>query len=266
MPRRDRLMDYLARRDMARGRGRRDYGYYGVRGGEHYPMDVNYPNSQYSDEMGRRYYESNRQSDMGYDYGDMRGRRRNARGQYMSDRGYENEMDGHYGSEGKTYYPIEAMGRFNGYWGMPQEDYGYDMARGGRGGNRGGRDRGYDYGYDYAGDYGENLTMQELEHWRKKLDKEVGDEQSKHFFKKENVEMKAKQMGIEMKGFNAEELALASYMLYSDYCDALKPYLGANMDAYIKLGKAFLTDPDSEVKGGMKLALYHEIVSGEMDD
>lgn len=263
MPRgRDRLMDYLARRDMARGRGRRDYGYYGVRGGERYPMDGNYPHSEYADERGRRDYESGRQSDMGYDYGDMRGRRRNARGQYMSDRGYENEMDGHYSAEGKTYHPVEAMGRFTGYWGMPQEDYrgrgrdmGYYDMRGGR----------RDYGEDY-GDYGEALTMEELEHWRKKLDKEVGDEQSKHFFKKENVEMKAKQMGIEMKGFNAEELALASYMLYSDFCDVLKPYFGGNMDAYIKLGKAFLTDPDSEVKGGMKLALYHEIVSGEMDD
>lgn len=247
MPRRDRLMDYLARRDMARGRGRRDYGYYGVRNGEHYPMDVNYPNSQYSDEMGRRYYESNRQSDMGYDYGDMRGRRRNARGQYMSNRGYENEMDGHYGSEGKTYYPIEAMGRFNGYWGMPQEYY--------RGGRR-------DYGDDY-GDYGEALTMEELEHWRKKLDKEVGDEQSKHFFKKENIEMKAKQLGIEMKGFNAEELAVCAYMLYSDYCKSLKPYVGQNMDVFVKMGEEFLNDPDSAVKGGEKLALYFEIVSGE---
>ena len=266
MPRgRDRLMDYLARRDMARGRGRRDYGYYGVRGGERYPMDGNYTHSEYADERGRRDYESGRQSDMGYDYGDMRGRRRNARGQYMSDRGYENEMDGHYGSEGKTYYPIEAMGRFNGYWGMPEQDYGYDMARGGRGGNRGGRDRGYDYGYDYAGDYGENLTKEELEHWRKKLEKEVDDEQSKQFFKKENVEQKARQLGIEMKHFNSEELAVCGLMLYSDYCMTLKPYVGQNMDIYLKLARDFMEDKDSEVKGGEKLAVYKMIVSGEED-
>lgn len=291
MPRRrDRLMDYLARRDMARGRDMRNP--YGSRGGY-----VNYRRDRgmdYEYDMAR----GDRAGDMarGRDYGDYeggdmargggRGRGRDRAGDYADygdmarggrgrDRGedygdYESDMarggrgrDGHYPmGQGSTYYPIEAMGRFNGYWGMPQEDYrgrgrdmGYYDMRGGR----------RDYGEDY-GDYGESLTMEELEHWRKKLDKEVGDEQSKHFFKKENVEMKAKQMGIEMKGFNAEELALASYMLYSDFCDVLKPYFGGNMDAYIKLGKAFLTDPDSEVKGGMKLALYHEIVSGEMDD
>lgn len=250
MPRNSRLMDYLARRDMARGRGRRDYGYYGVRGGERYPMDGNYPHTEYADERGRRDYESGRQSDMGYDYaGDMR-RRRNSMGQYMSDRTY-----GDYGfHEERGFRPVEAMGYFTGYYGGG-EDYA-----------RGGRNRGRDYGYDYAGDYGENLTMQELEHWRKKLDKEVGDEQSKHFFKKENIEMKAKQLGIEMKHFNAEELALASYMLYSDYCKSLKPYVGQNMDVFVKMGEEFLIDPDSEVKGGEKLALYKEIVSGEMDD
>ena len=272
MPRgRSRLMDYLARRDMRSSSPRRmrmgdmNYGHYGVRGGEHYPMDSNYPHSQYTDERSRRDYESMGQYDMGYDYAsDMR--RRNSRGQYMSDRADSNDYGDMNMAHRGNYQPIEAMGYFTGYYGGGEDfarggrgrgrDMGYDMARGGR----------RDYGYDYAGDYGENLTKEELEHWRKKLEKEVGDEQSKQFFKKENIEQKARQMGIEMKEFNAEELALASYMLYSDYCDVLKPYIGANMDIYIKLGKAFLVDPDSEVKGGEKLALYHEIVSGEMDD
>ena len=251
------------RRDRAMGRGmdyaygRRDY-----RGGD-YEHGAMYGDRAYSEQdmaRGRRDYESMGQSDMGYDDIDMR-RRRNARGQYMSDRTYENEMDGHYPmmqGQGSTYYPIEAMGRFNGYWGMPEEDYGrYDMR---------GRDRGYDdYGYDYAGDYGEKLTKEEMEHWRKKLDKEVGDEQSKNFFKKENIEQKARQLGIQMREFNAEELAIASYMLYSDYCKSLKPYVGQNMDVFVKMGEEFLTDPDSAVKGGEKLALYFEIVSGEDD-
>lgn len=276
MPRR-RMMDMLMRRDgrrmrrIGRDRGMHYGEHYGVRNGEHYPMDGNYPNSQYADERMRRDYESGRQSDMGYDNADMRGRRRNARGQYMSDRAYEHEMDGHYPiQEGKTYYPIEAMGTFSGYWGTP-EDYGYDMGRGR------GRDYGYDmnydyarrggrdYGYDYAGDYGETLTKEELEQWRMKLDKEVGDEQSKHFFKKENIEQKARQLGLEMKHFNADELALASYMVYSDYCKSLKPYVGQNMDVFVKMGEEFLKDPDSAVKGGEKLALYYEIVAGEND-
>ena len=193
-------------------------------------------------------------------------RRRNAKGQYMADRGYEHEMPHErmdYGSfhEERGFKPVEAMGYFTGYYGGGQ-DY-----AGGR------RDMRYDgnypyprmdYGYDY-GDYGENLTHEELEHWRKKLDREVGDEQSKNFFRKENIEQKARQMGIEMKHFNADELALASYMVYSDYCKSLKPYVGQNMDVFVKMGEEFLIDPDSAVKGGEKLALYYEMVSGEDD-
>lgn len=208
----------------------------------------------------RRDYEHAGQSDMGYDDIDMR-RRRNARGQYMSDRAYENEMDGHYPmGQGSTYYPIEAMGRFTGYWGEPESDY----ARGGR------RDYGdYDYGYDmryrdyadydYAGDYGESLTKEELDHWNKKLMKEV-EEKDKQFFSKENIAQKAKQMGIPFEQFKEEELATAALMTYTDYCKALKPYVGANMDVYISMGKAFLTDPDAAVKGGEKLAVYHDCI------
>lgn len=261
MPRR-RMMDmrnpygsrggYVTSRRSRRDRGM-DYGeHYGVHGGEHHPMDGNYPHTQYQTERFGRDYESNRQPDMGYDYADMRNRRRNARGQYMSDRAYED-----YGSfhEERGFKPVEAMGYFTGYYG---------------GGDYGHRDYGYDMNYDYRGrdyryDYGENLTSEELEHWRKRLDNEVGDEQSKHFFKKENIEQKARQLGLEMKHFNAEELALASYMLYSDYCKSLKPYVGQNMDVFVKMGEEFLTDPDSAVKGGEKLALYYDIVSGEED-
>lgn len=248
----------MGRRDRAMGRGidyaydRRDY-----RGGdyEYNSMRDDMAYQEQDMERVRRDYEPMGQSDMGYDNIDMR-RRRNTRGQYMSDRTYENEMDGHYPmGQGSTYYPIEAMGRFTGYWGEPEGDY----ARGGRYDMRGR----YDYGYDYGEDYGQNLTKEELEHWKKKLDNEVGDEQSKNFFRKENIEQKAKQMGIEMKNFNADELAMASYMLYSDYCKSLKPYVGQNMDVFVKMGEEFLNDPDSAVKGGEKLALYFDIVSGD---
>ena len=201
--------------------------------------------------------------DMRRDYGDMR------------------RMDGHRPiNEGRTYFPIEAMGTFTGYYGM-EEDY----ARGGRGGRgyRGGRDYGYDYNYDYArndyargdyrrgdyagsdyaGDYGEKLVKEELEEWKKKLMKEV--EQKDHaFFAKENIAQKAKQMGIKFEEFTEDELAVAALMMYTDYCMTIKPMLGSNMDIYIKLAKDFLTDPDAAVKGGEKLALYHDcIVEGE---
>ena len=163
-----------------------------------------------------------------------------------------NSRDGHYPmGSGSTYYPIEAMGRFNGYWGMPQEDY----ARGGR----------RDYNYDYAGDYGETLSKEELEHWNKKLMKDM-DEKGKQFFSKENIAQKARQMGVEMKGFNEEELLTSSLNAYKDYCDAVKPYVGTNMDIYVAMGKAFLNDKDAAIKGGEKLAVYYDcIVEGEDD-
>lgn len=251
-PRRSRRMRRMRDRGMDYGYDGRDY-----RGGdmEYDSMRGDREYSQSQNQRSRRDYESMGQYDMGYDDIDMRSRRRNAKGQYMS--------DGHYGAEGKTYYPIEAMGTFNGYWGKPQEDYGrYDM-RGGRYGRDGNYPM-YDYG-DY-GDYGESLTKEELEHWKKKLMKEV-DEKDKHFFEPQNIEQKARQMGAEMKGFNAEELALVTLMVYTDYCKTIKKYIGSNMDIYIELAKDWLTDPDSELKGSERLAVYHdEIVMGGEDD
>ena len=283
MPR-NRMMDMLMMRDgrnsygseggyvssrRARRMGRRgdrgmDYGYdrgdyrggdmeYGSRG-----SDRAY--SEQDNARGRRDYESGRQSDMGYDDIDMR-RRRNARGQYMPDRAYENEMDGHYPmGQGSTYYPIEAMGRFNGYWGIPEEDYGrYDMR--GRGGRR---DYGY-YGEDY-GDYGETLTKEELEKWKHKLMQEV-EEKDKHFFETANIEQKARQMGVQMKDYKPEELSVVSLMLYTDYCKTLKKYVGSSMDIYIDLAKDWMDDPDSEMKGSERLAVYHdEIIMGGEDN
>lgn len=210
----------------------------------------------------RRDYEYDRQSDMGYDDIDMR-RRRNARGQYMSDRAYENEDYGLH--EERGFIPVEAMGYFTGYYGGGEDyarggrrdygdyDYGYDM-----------RGR-YDYGYDYAGDYGEKLTKDELESFKKKLLKEV-DENEKQFFTKERISQKAKQMGVEMKDYNEEELVVATAMVYTDYCKTAKKYIGNNMDFYIELARDWLEDKDTAVKGGEKLAIYYDcIVSGEDD-
>lgn len=233
------MMDMMMARDGRRMRrySRRDrgmsYGYNGhtgVRMGERYPMDGNYSNSQYQNSRGRRDYESGRQSDMGYNYPRMN--------------------DGHYGQEGRTYYPIEAMGTFNGYYGMPERDYGrYDM-------------RGRDIRGDY-GDYGESLTREDIEEWKYKLMKDI-DEKDKHFFEPQNIEQKARQLGVEMKDYKPEELAITAMFLYTDYCKTLKKYIGANMDVYVELAKDWLTDPDSALKGSERLAVYHdEIVTGD---
>lgn len=223
---------YVTSRRMRRMRDRRmDYGHYGIRGGEHHPMESDYTHSQYYDERNRRDYESGRQSDMGrMDYGDMR--------------------DMHYGERQGNFRPVEAMGYFTGYYGGGQ-----DYARGGR----------YDYGYDYGEDYGQNLTKEELEHWKKKLMKEV-DEQDKHFFESSTIGQKAKQMGAEMKHYNEDELALVTLMVYTDYCKTIKRYVGGNMDIYIELAKDWLEDKDSALKGSERLAVYYDcIIEGEDD-
>ena len=227
-------------RDMNMGEGydmaRRDYR--GSNSGQYDSARGDYAYSQQDMARGRRDYESGRQSDMSYGYPDMRMR------------------DGHYPmNEGKTYYPIEAMGTFNGYYGMPEQDFA-----------RGGRDYGYGYPmYDYAGDYGETLTKEEHEKWQKKMLKEV-EEKDKHFFQKEMVSQKARQLGVEMKDFNEDDLLTATLIAYTDHCHTLKPIIGANMDIYIKLGKDFLVDPDAAIKGGEKLAVYYDcIVEGEDD-
>ena len=158
--------------------------------------------------------------------------------------------DGHHYPQhqmgGQTYYPIEAMGRFNGYWGMPQEDYGYPDMRGGR------RDYGYDYGYDY-GDYGETLSTEELHKWQKKLMEQL-DEREKQMFRKEAIIPKFKQMGIEMKDFNEEELYTIALAKYTDH----KQSIGQNPDLAIKLARDFMIDPDSNVKGSERVAIYYD--------
>lgn len=200
-------------------------------------------------------------------------------GDYRGDMNYDMRggMDGHYPQgQGQTYYPIEAMGTFNGYYGMPEQDY----ARGGRGGRqdygydmrsdyaRGGRrDYGYDYGYDdygydYTyGDYGQTLTEQELEKWCHKLKSQL-DEREKQMFSKENITQRAKQMGKQMEGFGEKELEVATLMIYTDY----KQSIGQNLDLAIKLAFDWLTDKDVAVKGAEKLAVYYDCIVEGNDD
>lgn len=233
--------------DMRGGNGR-DY-----RGNDYRQSNGRYDNASHSYQDNARYDRNSQQYD-----------------QYNRDYGYNMKYDGN--AEGKTYYPIEAMGTFNGYYGMNQ-DHNYDM-RGRYDGHydpvnnrevfeydmRNRMDRGYDMrGRNDYGDYGETLSRDELKKWNKKLLKEL-DEKDKNLFTRESVSQRAKQMGIRMEEFNEDELLTASLMMYSDYCKALKPYIGSNIDVYIAMGKAFLLDPDASVKGGEKLAVYHDCI------
>ncbi|MBP3573885.1 MAG: hypothetical protein J6J71_04685 [Prevotella sp.] len=244
----DRGMDYGMYPDMRRGDGRviRSYPTIHPQGAD-YGRDMNYDMARGGDMRSMDYrggdYRGGQMSDRG-DYGDMR-------------RG-----DGHHYPEqmgGQTYYPIEAMGRFNGYWGMPQEDYGRGRDYG-YGDMRGRRDYG-DYGYSDYGDYGETLSEKELEEWCHKLKSQL-DEREKQMFSKEMIAQKAKQMGKPMEGFGEKELEVATLMVYTDY----KNSIGQNPDLAIKLAYDWLTDKDVKVKGAEKLAVYYdEIVMGGED-
>lgn len=223
---------------------------------------------------GRR---GDRGMDYGYDMGyDMRGqgrgepRGRSDRGNYgdyneydmrrgdMGDYGDMRMRDGHHypehqqmGMGGQTYYPIEAMGRFNGYWGMPQEDYGANYRYGGGMGGR------MDYGYDYGED--EKLSHEELEEWNKKLLKEL-DDRERQMFNKDAIMQRLKQHSSGMEGYGEEELYTATLMVYTDY----KNTIGQNPEMAIKLAKDWLNDKDVAIKGAEKLAVYYDcIVEGE---
>ena len=251
------------RRRSRRDRGMMDYeGDYGdvTRRGRY---------GDYGEDMRRGDYAGDMRGD--YEGGDMRGRdygedmargMRGGRGRGRSDYG-DYEMDGHYPeAHGSTYYPIQAMGTFEGYYGMPeQSDYGMNYRRYGGGYDMRGRGRGRDYGYDYGddyGDYGETLSDKELEEWNRKLLGQL-DEREKQMFSKDAIMQKAKSMGKKMEGFGEKELYTTVLMLLTDY----KMTLPANPDVYIKLAYDFLNDQDSKLKGADKLCVYYdEVVMG----
>lgn len=99
-----------------------------------------------------------------------------------------------------------------------------------------------------------------MKEWEHKLLSKLSD-QEKQMFSKENLAQKAKSMGRQMEGFGEKEIEVVALMLLDDY----KKTLGANPDIMIKLAFDWMNDQDSEVKGSEKLALYYDLVSGELD-
>lgn len=239
MPPRNARGEFMSR---GRGRGRRgdrgmDYGMDG-RVIRSYPT-MHPQGSDYA--RGDMTYDMARGGDMrSMDYrgGDYRG------GQMMG--------DGHYMHGRQSgYEPVEFMGYCQGYYGSPDQDYG---RRGDYGypDMRGRRDYGYDYGYPY-GDFGETLSEKELESWNKRLMEQL-DEREKQMFRKEAIIPKFKQMGIEMKGFNEEELYTITLAKYTDH----KQSIGQNPDLAIKLARDFMMDVDSNTKGSERVAIYYD--------
>lgn len=131
------------------------------------------------------------------------------------------------------YFPVEAMGRFTGYYGMN------DRAR-----------------EHYPRDGHSMMSEEELKHWSKKLMEEV-DEKDKQFLKMENIVKKAEQMGIRFSEFSPYEFYVTVLMMFTDYHKTLGT---ANYDIYLKLAKDWLCDEDVAAQYGKKLTAYYENV------
>lgn len=144
------------------------------------------------------------------------------------------------------YYPFEVMGAFQMDEIYPDRMM-YDPRM---------RDPRYMYQM-YDGAEEGMLTDRELDKWADRLLREV-EEKDKPFFKFENIKNRAETMGIKFDEFTPMELLVASLMEYTDYAKTIGT---ANMDVFIRLGKDFLCDPDSDLKGGEKLAAYYDIVA-----
>lgn len=201
-------------------------------------------------------------------------RRRDSRGRFMRDRGYE----------GRGYEQDRRRGGDRGY-GMDERrgrDRGYEMDdRRGRMNDRGyGRDYGYDrnYGREMRRDRGMTieyekddrpyddydshedmeyndmyLSERELHDWAKMLENADGSKGAK--FGKEQIVSIARAQGVQFHDFTEEELVMTANMLYSDYCKVMPTQDAA---VYVRMAKAFLEDPDAVVKGGEKLAKYYD--------
>lgn len=259
-----RMKDYMMTRGMG-GRDRRNP--YGSRGG----------------------YVTNRRPDRGMDRGDYRRgedrgmdredyRRGMDRGDYRKgeDRGgyrrqrdhdnYREDMNRDYAGMGDFGHGGWYEGEFRG---MTRD---HDMMDGRRGGGRDrGMDRGedyrrdrdygdyadygQDYGQDYEQDYGGGyLNRDELEHWEHKLMEEL-DKSEKDSMSREKIIKRAKDLGIKFDEYTEDELAVATLVMYTDYCKTLGK---ASIDMYVKLAKDFLEDKDAGVRYGEKLAAYFD--------
>ncbi len=169
----------------------------------------------------------------------------------MEDYNYEREEPrrgmedyGYHGEPSRQYYG--AYGDVPFYV-MEQRDYrrGMDYNYG----------RDYGYGYpDYAG--GEVMSRQELETLHHKLLQEV-EQGDRDNFSKEKILKRAGELGIKFDEFSPEALAVATLMVYTDYCKTLGK---GNLDTYIRLAKDFMSDTDSELKGEEKLTAYFDYV------
>lgn len=112
-------------------------------------------------------------------------------------------------------------------------------------------------GFDYA--EMSKLSKRDIMEWKHNLVNADGS-RGEHF-KFDYIMKAAKDMGIRFHEYDEKELCLTVNMLYSDYCEVLKPFISPDKElyVYVALGKAFLEDEDAP-EGSEKLALYYHCV------
>lgn len=124
-------------------------------------------------------------------------------------------------------------------------------------------ERGRDYGMtkNYFRDYRESdndyLTDDELMQWDKDIMREI-PENDRQMFTKDYIERRSRELGIEFdKTYTFAEFYTTALMLYSDFYKVLGQ---GNIDVYLHLAKAFLTDDDIDLDGGEKLSAYYDYI------
>lgn len=235
---RDRAMN----EDMARGRGRdRGMGEDFARGGrgrDRAMSDMARGGNQgrgRDNAMGEDYgYEMDYGYDMaGSDYArGGRGRGRDNASDYADYADY-GDYAGQGGRDGGYGYGV-------GMFDYDTEDYGYDMAMGGR-------------------DGASKLSSKDLKKWEKELENADGTKGKK--WDSDQIKQVAQQHGIRFDEYRPETLTAVANMLYSDYCKVL----GADMMLYVKLAKAFLEDDDFEGEPEEKVMLYYKCIVSKDD-
>jgi hypothetical protein len=110
------------------------------------------------------------------------------------------------------------------------------------------------------------LPREDMKRWGQMLMNADGTE-GMHFDKHMLMEL-IKHMSGDMEGYTEEDLCMAANVLYSDYCEVLKPYISREpekeADFYLKMAKAFLEDEDAP-DGSAKLAMYYFCIA-DVDD
>ena len=103
---------------------------------------------------------------------------------------------------------------------------------------------------------GKKLSSQELKQIETKLLGSI-DEKDKQSLNKDIVLKKAENLGIKFDKFSPEEFYVAVLMKFKCYSKTLGT---VNIDTYLKLAKDWLSEEDTKVKDGEKLAAYHDYI------